>query len=76
MLPPPRHPFLHETESRSVEVVANDVVATCESSFHVLTGANMSGKSTYLKMVILLQVTIAKWALTFRYELHFGELGA
>ena len=40
-----RHPVL---DARG-KAVPNDVVATVESTFHVLTGANMSGKSTYLR---------------------------
>ncbi|XP_059093663.1 mutS protein homolog 4-like isoform X2 [Tigriopus californicus] len=49
-----RHPILDSMERK--EVVANDTTATIESRFHVLTGANMSGKSTYLKQIILLQI--------------------
>ncbi len=40
-------------------MTANDITATLESTFHVITGANMSGKSTFLKQVILLQVSIS-----------------
>ena len=43
-----RHPIL---DHMGTVVVANDVTATPESNFSVITGANMSGKSTYLKQV-------------------------
>lgn len=57
-----RHPILeHMMNSKkdvcpSGEVIPNNIIATEESSFHILTGANMSGKSTYLKQVALMQV--------------------
>ncbi|XP_014474027.1 PREDICTED: mutS protein homolog 4-like [Dinoponera quadriceps] len=36
--------------------VPNDVDATNAYNFHLITGPNMSGKSTYLKQIILLQI--------------------
>ncbi len=51
-----RHPILERLETVS-DVVANDVLAAPgDSNFHVLFGPNMSGKSTYLKQIILLQI--------------------
>ena len=43
-----RHPIL---DHMGAVIVANDVTATPESNFSVITGANMSGKSTYLRQV-------------------------
>lgn len=49
-----RHPIL---EYMAVDdVVPNDTSASVENNLLVLTGANMSGKSTYLKQIVLLQV--------------------
>ncbi|EFN83847.1 MutS protein-like protein 4 [Harpegnathos saltator] len=36
--------------------VPNDVDATSAYNFHLVTGPNMSGKSTYLKQIVLLQI--------------------
>lgn len=49
-----RHPILEQMGT--VNIVPNDTTVTSENSFQVLTGANMSGKSTYLKQIVLLQV--------------------
>ena len=43
-------------ERRGEASVANSATITHESNFFVLTGANMGGKSTYLKMVAALTV--------------------
>ncbi len=52
-----RHPVLEQMALGGNAFVANDVQCTDENHFHVLTGANMSGKSTYLKQVVLIQVS-------------------
>ena len=43
-----RHPIL---DTMPLEIVANDIRADPFSRVHVLTGPNMSGKSTYLRQV-------------------------
>ncbi|KAH6675370.1 muts domain V [Plectosphaerella plurivora] len=49
-----RHPVMDKTiEER---IVPNDFYASEEHRFHIITGCNMSGKSTYLRTVALLQV--------------------
>ncbi|KAK6213468.1 DNA mismatch repair protein [Colletotrichum tabaci] len=49
-----RHPILDKT-SRS-PFVPNDYYATEEYRFHVVTGCNMSGKTTYIRSIALLQI--------------------
>ncbi|KAK4454510.1 muts domain V-domain-containing protein [Podospora aff. communis PSN243] len=49
-----RHPVM---EMRRVSFVANDVYSGSESSrFQVVTGGNMSGKSTFIKTIALIQI--------------------
>lgn len=43
-----RHPIL---DTMSLDIVSNDIQADPFSRLHVLTGPNMSGKSTYLRQV-------------------------
>ncbi|KND89999.1 MutS protein [Tolypocladium ophioglossoides CBS 100239] len=49
-----RHPILDTTLCGSF--VPNDYYATEQYCFHVVTGCNMSGKSTYIRAVALLQI--------------------
>ncbi|KRY48504.1 MutS -like protein 4 [Trichinella britovi] len=49
-----RHPILEL--SLQSDFVANDIYAGPDSNFLILSGPNMSGKTTYLKMVGVLQV--------------------
>ncbi|GAB0091125.1 mutS protein homolog 4 [Sergentomyia squamirostris] len=49
------HPFL-EFGAGKIVPVPNNVCATSEYNFFIITGANMGGKTVYLKMVALLQV--------------------
>lgn len=37
-------------------VVPNDTFASLSSSFQIITGPNMSGKTTYLKQIALLTI--------------------
>ena len=48
-----RHPIL---EQMVMDVTPNDCNMSDESRIHILTGANMSGKSTYLRQVVVLTV--------------------
>ncbi|KAL5248605.1 hypothetical protein ACHWQZ_G017698 [Mnemiopsis leidyi] len=48
------HPIIGKIDS--VQAVSNDVFASSASSFNIITGPNMSGKSTYIKQVALLQI--------------------
>lgn len=50
-----RHPVL-ETVQGSTPVIPNDVFANDSSSFQIIQGPNMSGKSTYIRQVALLAV--------------------
>ncbi|KAM0240700.1 hypothetical protein ACHAP5_007905 [Fusarium lateritium] len=49
-----RHPVLDK--SMSGKFVPNDYYSTEQYCFHIVTGCNMSGKSTYIRAVALLQI--------------------
>ncbi|KJZ80100.1 hypothetical protein HIM_00814 [Hirsutella minnesotensis 3608] len=49
-----RHPVLDRTLGTGY--IPNDYYANEQHSFHVVTGCNMSGKSTYIRTVALLQI--------------------
>ncbi|KAI8723059.1 hypothetical protein NCS52_00160800 [Fusarium sp. LHS14.1] len=49
-----RHPVLDKTMDEGF--VPNDYFASESFAFHVVTGCNMSGKSTYIRAVALLQI--------------------
>ncbi|XP_056009857.1 mutS protein homolog 4-like isoform X2 [Ostrea edulis] len=49
-----RHPILERISADMP--VPNNTYATEDSNFNIITGANMSGKSTYLRQVVLLQI--------------------
>jgi DNA mismatch repair protein MutS len=48
-----RHPVVEKTLSAG-EFVPNESSLTCEKMIHIITGPNMSGKSTYLRQVALI----------------------
>lgn len=49
-----RHPVLDSMSSHST--VPNNTYASAAANLHIVTGPNMSGKSTYLKQLALLQI--------------------
>ncbi|UNI17140.1 MutS protein msh4 [Purpureocillium takamizusanense] len=49
-----RHPILDK--SHVGDIVPNDYYASEQHCFHIITGCNMSGKSTYIRAVALLQI--------------------
>nr|XP_039269249.1 mutS protein homolog 4-like [Styela clava] len=50
-----RHPVLEKIMKRE-KPIPNNIYASDETNFNIITGPNMSGKSTYLKQVALLQI--------------------
>lgn len=48
------HPVLSKSTCDSV--ISNKIYASDESSFTIITGSNMSGKSTYLRQIATLQI--------------------
>jgi DNA mismatch repair protein MSH4 len=52
-----RHPIREKLAANTRDrFVPNDVYATPQNRFHVITGANMSGKSTYIRSVALMAI--------------------
>ena len=51
-----RHPLLQAIKDPGFECKPNDTYISPSCTLHLLTGPNMSGKSTYLKQVALLVV--------------------
>lgn len=49
-----RHPIREKIQS--AKFIPNDVYATQQNRFQVITGANMSGKSTYIRTVALMTI--------------------
>ncbi|KAG9700911.1 hypothetical protein KCU95_g662, partial [Aureobasidium melanogenum] len=49
-----RHPIKEKVQNTSF--IPNDVFATQQSRFQIITGCNMSGKSTYIRSIALLSV--------------------
>ena len=49
-----RHPILDVLSS--TDVVPNDTQASLATSLQFITGANMAGKTTYLKQIALLTI--------------------
>ncbi|OQV08984.1 Mut domain-containing protein isoform 2 [Cladophialophora immunda] len=51
-----RHPIREKLQHQHDRFVPNDVYATPQNRFHIITGCNMSGKSTYIRSVALMAV--------------------
>jgi DNA mismatch repair protein MSH4 len=51
-----RHPVREAIQSPSQRLVPNDVYATEQNRFQIITGCNMSGKSTYIRSIALMAV--------------------
>ena len=52
-----RHPIRDKTMAITRDTfVPNDVYATPQNRFHIITGANMSGKSTYIRSIALMTI--------------------
>ncbi|KAI8145098.1 muts protein 4 [Fennellomyces sp. T-0311] len=49
-----RHPIMERIQKEPV--IANDTYTSLSSSFQLITGPNMSGKSTYIKQIALLTI--------------------
>ena len=49
-----RHPI--QEKIRTDKYVPNDVYATSQSRFQIITGCNMSGKSTYIRSIALMAI--------------------
>ncbi|CAO3638969.1 unnamed protein product [Cunninghamella blakesleeana] len=51
-----RHPILETTFIAKEDLISNDTYTSISSSFQIITGPNMSGKSTYVKQIALLTI--------------------
>ena len=51
-----RHPLREVSQVPTQKWIANDVYATEQNRFQIITGCNMSGKSTYIRSIALMVV--------------------
>lgn len=49
------HPLLNIAR-RQGDIILNNVMATPQFNFHILSSANMSGKTIYIKMIAIIQI--------------------
>lgn len=49
------HPMLQGSRNK-VDVIKNNVIATPQYNFYLITGPNMSGKTVYIKMIAIIQI--------------------
>ena len=66
-----RHPVV-ELMSRDEPFVPNDVFLSDEESIHIITGPNMSGKSTFLRQVALIVLMAQVGSFVPADEAHIG----
>jgi DNA mismatch repair protein MSH4 len=50
------HPLLKFSRENECEVVKNNVIATPQYNFFLISGSNMSGKTVYIKMIAIIQI--------------------
>ncbi|ETN38840.1 uncharacterized protein HMPREF1541_06880 [Cyphellophora europaea CBS 101466] len=53
-----RHPIREKIQSATHKLIPNDVYATEQNRFQIITGCNMSGKSTYIRSIALMAVML------------------
>ncbi|NDJ36512.1 MAG: DNA mismatch repair protein MutS, partial [Chloroflexi bacterium] len=67
-----RHPVVEQLLAGSDRFVPNDTTFTSEERIHVITGPNMSGKSTYLRQVALIVLLAQIGSFVPADEAHIG----
>lgn len=75
------HPILQSCQNDN-EIIKNNVIATPQYNFYLITGPNMSGKTIYIKMIAIIQILAqigsfvpAKSAIVRMTDKIFSRLG-